>query len=104
MQQKIGVKSHRLVAQGCDRGVSRTERRRVTRCTSDVAKKMSAPGNRLGAARSIRRSRRRRQITHEGRELFDAANGIDTRLAVGIRQVESRRIARRKGDRALAEL
>src|SRR2546421_5126492 len=65
---------------------------------------MSAPVDRLGSARSIGRRRRRRQITHEGCELFDAADGFDRRLAVGIRQVVSRRVAGCERGRALAEL
>src|ERR1700704_3697105 len=65
---------------------------------------MSAPGDRLGSARGIGRRRRRRQVTHEGCELFDAAYGVDRRFAVGIRQVVPWRVAGRERARALAEL
>src|SRR2546425_1132098 len=87
VQQQVRKEVDLLVPQCCDGGVARGERRRVAEHAADVPEEGAAVGDGGGAAWHGERPGRRGQEPHEESELFDGAEGVDARGALGVGDV-----------------
>src|SRR5216684_2136545 len=91
MDQQVGEEIHRLIAQRSDSGIACIERWRMAERAPGIGEQLSAPCNRIGPSRCIGRRRRCRQEAREEGELFDRADHLESRLAIGLGDVVGNR-------------